>query len=84
MECLRNIYNSLRDKNEIAIYDKYGMIGKRITVLFTSKENIYAFLLIELFIAHYSKIYHLEIDIYLELSILNSIAMLHISYCFSK
>jgi len=50
MERLRNIYNSLRDKNEIAIYDKYGKIGKRITVMFISKESIYRFLLIGLFI----------------------------------
>jgi len=38
MESLRNIYNSLRDKNEIAIYDKYGKIGKRITIAFISKK----------------------------------------------
>jgi len=50
MEYLRNSYNSLRDENEIAIYDKYGMIGKRITVIFTSKESICTFLLTELFI----------------------------------
>jgi len=40
MEQLQNIYNGLTDKNEIAIYDKYGMIGKHTTIMFTSKENI--------------------------------------------
>jgi len=39
MEQLQNTYNNLRDKNEIAIYDKYGMIGKDITIIFISKKN---------------------------------------------
>jgi len=40
MERLQNIYNNLRDKNEFAIYDKYGKIAKRITVMFISKNKI--------------------------------------------
>jgi hypothetical protein len=39
IEQLQNIYNSLRDKNEIAIYDKHGKIAKRVTVMFISKIN---------------------------------------------
>jgi len=46
MEQLENIYNNLRDKNEIAIYDKYGMIARRTTITFTSKKNAKRFLLI--------------------------------------
>ncbi|KAH0952632.1 Or9e33 [Eciton burchellii] len=38
MERLQNIYNNLRDKNEIAIYDKYGKIARRITITFTIVE----------------------------------------------
>jgi len=34
LEWLQYIYNNLKDKNEIAIYDKYGNIGKRITIMF--------------------------------------------------
>jgi len=45
IEQLQNIYNSLRDKNEIAIYDKHGKIAKRVTVMFISKTNLYRFLL---------------------------------------
>jgi len=40
MERLQNIYDTLRDKNEIAIYDKYGKIAKRITIMFISKKKI--------------------------------------------
>jgi len=43
MERLQNIYNNLRDKNEIAIYDKYGKIAKRTTIIFTSKEDVVDF-----------------------------------------
>ncbi|RLU26372.1 ObirOr5-9E6 [Ooceraea biroi] len=32
LEQLQYIYNRLNDENEIAIYDKYGNIGKRITI----------------------------------------------------
>jgi len=49
MEQLQNIYSNLRNENEIAIYDKYGMIGKHITITFISKKNTYLFLLISLF-----------------------------------
>jgi len=45
MERLQNIYDTLRDKNEIAIYDKYGKIAKRITIMFISKKKICWFLL---------------------------------------
>ncbi|KAH0952630.1 Or9e37 [Eciton burchellii] len=38
IEQLQNIYNSLRDKNEIAIYDKHGKIAKRVTVMFIIVE----------------------------------------------
>jgi len=41
MERLQCIYNGLRDKNEIAIYDKYSKIAKRITIIFISKNKIY-------------------------------------------
>jgi hypothetical protein len=50
MERLQNIYNNLRDKNEIAIYDKYGKIARRITITFTSKKNAERFLLMRLII----------------------------------
>jgi len=40
MERLRSIYDNLRDKNEIAIYEKYGRIAKRTTIIFTSKKDI--------------------------------------------
>jgi len=43
MEQLENIYNNLRDKMEIAIYDKYGIIGKHTTIIFISKKNTYRF-----------------------------------------
>jgi len=41
MERLQSIYNELSDKNEIAIYDKYGRIAKRITIIFISKNKTY-------------------------------------------
>lgn len=39
LERLQYIYNDLKDKNEIAIYDKYGKIAKRITIIFISKKQ---------------------------------------------
>lgn len=36
LEC---IYNSLQDKNEIAIYNKYGNIAKYITTTCLSKKK---------------------------------------------
>jgi len=41
LEWLQYIYNDLKDENEIAIYDKYGNIAKRITFIFISEENIF-------------------------------------------
>ncbi|RLU23648.1 hypothetical protein DMN91_003854 [Ooceraea biroi] len=38
LEQLQYIYNDLKDKNEIAIYDKYGNIAKRITITFIIGE----------------------------------------------
>jgi len=43
LELLQYIYNNLKDKNEIAIYDKYGNNAKRITVMFIRKEKIVIF-----------------------------------------
>ncbi|XP_026824687.1 uncharacterized protein LOC105285952 [Ooceraea biroi] len=37
---LQHIYHELKDKNEIAIYDKYGYSGKRFTIRLMSKKNI--------------------------------------------
>jgi hypothetical protein len=45
MDRLQNIYDGLRDKNEIAIYDKYGKIAKRITIMFISKNKIFLILM---------------------------------------
>jgi hypothetical protein len=39
MEWLQDTYNNLKDKHEIIIYNKYGEIAKRITIIFTSKRN---------------------------------------------
>jgi len=43
LERLRYSYNDLKDKNEIAIYNKYGNIGKRITFAFIGKKRIIIF-----------------------------------------
>jgi len=40
LEWLQYIYNNLKDKNEIAIYDKYGNIAKRITIMFISEHML--------------------------------------------
>jgi len=45
MERLQNIYNDLRDENELAIYDKYGKIAKRITIAFIGKNKIFLILI---------------------------------------
>jgi hypothetical protein len=37
MKKLHHICKELKDENEIAIIKKYGYIGKRFTVVFTSK-----------------------------------------------
>jgi len=39
LEWLQYIYNDLKDKNEITIYDKYGNIAKRTTIIFIGKKN---------------------------------------------
>jgi len=38
LDQLQHIYDELKDKNEIAIYDKYGFLAKRITINMTSKK----------------------------------------------
>jgi hypothetical protein len=40
---LQYTYNDLKDKNEIAIYNKYGNIGKRITFAFIGESKIIIF-----------------------------------------
>jgi len=50
MEWLQDTYNNLKDKHEIIIYNKYGEIAKRITIIFTSKRNDKRFWLIWSFI----------------------------------
>jgi hypothetical protein len=41
LDWLQYLYNNLKDKTEIAIYDKYGNIAKRVTFIFISEENIF-------------------------------------------
>jgi len=44
LERLQYIYDDLKDKKEIAIYNKYGNMAKRITVIFISKEIILCYM----------------------------------------
>jgi predicted DCC family thiol-disulfide oxidoreductase YuxK len=41
IERLQYVHNDLQDANEIAIYDKYGKIAKRVTVMLICKESIH-------------------------------------------
>jgi len=50
LERLQYIYNDLTVKNEIAIYNKYGNIGKRITFAFIGEKKIIIFYYSDLFI----------------------------------
>jgi len=50
LEQLQYTYNDLTDKNEIAIYHKYGNIGKHITFAFIGKKKIIIFYYSDLFI----------------------------------
>jgi len=38
LDQLQHIYDELKDKNEIAIYDKCGYIAKRFTIKMISEE----------------------------------------------
>jgi len=40
IERLQYVHNELQDGNEIAIYDKYGNIAKRVTIILICKKNI--------------------------------------------
>jgi len=40
---LQNTYNDLKDEKEIAIYDKYANIAKRITFAFIGEKSIIMF-----------------------------------------
>jgi len=46
LEQLQHVCNEIKNKNEIAIIEKYGHIGKHQTRIITSKSNnIYAYIL---------------------------------------
>lgn len=38
LEQLRDVYDGLQDRNELAIYDKYGSNGKRFTIFLIRKK----------------------------------------------
>jgi len=38
LDQLQHIYDELKDKNEIAIYEKYGYFAKRFTINMISKR----------------------------------------------
>lgn len=40
---LQNIYNKLKDKNEIAIIEEYNCTARRYTIILTSKIIFYAY-----------------------------------------
>jgi len=41
IERLQYVHNDLQDGNEIAIYDKYGKVAKRVTIILICKESIH-------------------------------------------
>jgi len=48
LERLQNTYNDLKDENEIAIYDKYANIAKRITFIFIGEKRLSFIIMISL------------------------------------
>jgi len=40
MQRLQRVHNELQDKNEIAIYDKYGTVAKRVTIIIICKKRL--------------------------------------------
>jgi len=41
IERLQHVYNGLQDRNEITIYDKYGTVAKRVTIIIICKKKMY-------------------------------------------
>lgn len=57
MTTLHNACKELKDKNEIAIIEKYGYSGKRFTIIVISKIILFLFIYISMFMHFVMKFY---------------------------